>query len=84
MKTFPEGFYWGAATASYQVEGGIEHCDWAEAARAGRVPPCDSACDHFNRFEADFDIAKSLGHTAHRFSLEWAGLSPRKGSMTMR
>jgi len=79
MKTFPEGFYWGAATASYQVEGGIEHCDWAEAARAGRVPPCDSACDHFNRFEADFDIAKSLGHTAHRFSLEWARIEPTEG-----
>ncbi|MBY0310344.1 family 1 glycosylhydrolase [Patescibacteria group bacterium] len=79
MKTFPEGFKWGAATASYQVEGGIDNCDWAEAARDGLVPPCGQACDHYNRFEADFDIAQSLGHTAHRFSVEWARIEPIAG-----
>lgn len=78
-KRFPEGFYWGAATASYQVEGGIENTDWAEAARALRVPPCGKACDHYYQFEADFDIAKSLGHTAHRFSVEWARIEPEEG-----
>lgn len=78
-KKFPEGFYWGAATASYQVEGGIENCDWAEAAREGRVPPCGLACDHYNRFDADFAIAKELGHTAHRFSLEWARIESEEG-----
>ncbi len=78
-KKFPEGFYWGAATASYQVEGGIENTDWAEAARDGRAPNCGIACDHYNRFEADFDIAKSLGHTAHRFSVEWARIEPEAG-----
>ncbi|MCA9354529.1 MAG: glycoside hydrolase family 1 protein [Candidatus Kaiserbacteria bacterium] len=78
-KKFPEGFYWGAATASYQVEGGVENCDWAEAARAKRVPPCCRACDHYNRYEADFDIAKELGHTAHRFSVEWARIEPEEG-----
>lgn len=79
MKQFPKGFYWGAATASYQVEGGIENCDWAQAARDGKVPPCGRACDHYNRYEADFDIAKSLGHNAHRFSLEWARIEPEQG-----
>lgn len=79
MNKFPKGFYWGAATASYQVEGGIDNCDWAEAARESRVPPCGRACDHYNRFEADFDIAKELGHTAHRFSVEWARIEPREG-----
>jgi beta-glucosidase len=78
-KTFPEGFYWGAATASYQVEGGIENTDWAEAARAGRVPVCGVACDHYNRYAADFDIVKSLGHTAHRLSVEWARIEPEEG-----
>lgn len=77
---FPEGFYWGAATASYQVEGGIENCDWAEAAREGRVPPCGKACDHYNRYTKDFDIAQSLGHTAHRFSVEWARIEPEPGA----
>ncbi len=82
--TFPKGFYWGAATASYQVEGGIENCDWAKAAREGRVPPCGRACDHYNRYEADFDIAKSLGHNAHRFSLEWARIEPEEGKFDER
>ena len=79
MKKFPDNFYWGAATASYQVEGGIENCDWAEAARAGTVPPCGRACDHYNRFEEDFDIAKSLGHNSHRLSVEWARIEPEEG-----
>lgn len=78
-KRFPEGFYWGAATASYQVEGGIENNDWAVAAREGRVPPCGVACDHYNRFEEDFDIAKELGHNAHRFSIEWSRIEPEEG-----
>lgn len=78
-KKFPDGFYWGAATASYQVEGGIDNCDWAKAATEGRVPPCGRACDHYSRYEADFDIAKELGHTAHRFSVEWARIEPEEG-----
>lgn len=78
-KKFPAGFLWGAATASYQVEGGIENCDWAKAAREGRVPVCGRACDHYNHFEADFDLAKDLGHNAHRFSIEWARIEPEEG-----
>ena len=76
---FPEGFYWGAATASYQVEGGIENNDWAKAAVEGKVPVCGLACDHYHLFEQDFDIAKSLGHNAHRFSIEWARIEPEEG-----
>jgi len=79
MKKFPDGFYWGAATASYQVEGGIENTDWAKAARDGRVPVCGNACDHYHRYEQDFDIAKELGHTAHRLSVEWARIEPEDG-----
>lgn len=76
---FPKDFYWGASAASYQVEGGIENTDWAEAARQGRVPVCGIACDHYHRYEADFDLAKELGHNAHRFSLEWARIEPEEG-----
>jgi beta-glucosidase len=78
-KKFPDGFYWGAATASYQVEGGIYNTDWSKAATEGRVPNCGDACEHYTRFEADFDIAKSLGHTAHRLSVEWARIEPEEG-----
>jgi beta-glucosidase len=79
MKKFPDGFYWGAATASYQVEGGIENNDWAQAALEGRVPPCGPACEHYSRYEADLDLATELGHTAHRFSVEWSRIEPVEG-----
>ncbi len=78
-KKFPDGFLWGSATASYQVEGGIENADWAEAGRLGWVPQAGRACDHFGRFREDFDIAKSLNQNAHRFSIEWARIEPEEG-----
>ncbi len=37
------------------------------------------ACDHYNRYEEDFDVAKSLGHNAHRFSIEWSRIEPEEG-----
>jgi beta-glucosidase len=77
---FPEGFYWGAATAAYQVEGGIENTDWAEAAREDRVPEAGMSSDHWNRYDEDFDIVKELGHNAHRLSIEWARIEPEEGA----
>lgn len=79
MKKFPDNFLWGAASAAYQVEGGIDNNDWAMAAFESRVPRCDDACDHYNRYEADFDLIKELGHNAHRFSIEWARIEPVEG-----
>lgn len=37
------------------------------------------ACDSYNRYEEDFDIAKSLSHNAHRFSIEWSRIEPEEG-----
>jgi len=37
------------------------------------------ACDHYHRFHEDFDIVKSLGHNAHRFSIEWSRIEPEEG-----
>ena len=37
------------------------------------------ACDHYDCFKEDFDIAKSLGHNAHRFSIEWSRIEPEEG-----
>ncbi|HEY4510248.1 MAG TPA: family 1 glycosylhydrolase [Candidatus Paceibacterota bacterium] len=76
---FPEGFFWGAATASYQIEGGIENNDWAEAGRNAKVPPAGIAADSWNRFREDFDLARNLHQNAHRFSLEWARIEPEEG-----
>lgn len=76
---FPKGFLWGSATASYQVEGGIENNDWALAAREGIVPACGRGCDHAHLFEQDFDIVQGLGQNAHRFSIEWSRVEPEEG-----
>ncbi|MEK7567528.1 MAG: glycoside hydrolase family 1 protein [Patescibacteria group bacterium] len=76
---FPKGFLWGSATASYQVEGGIENNDWAKAGREEKVPKAGMACDHYNRYEEDFDIVRSLSQNAHRISLEWSRVEPKEG-----
>lgn len=79
---FPPDFLWGSATSAYQVEGGIENNDWAQAAREGKVPPAGWATDHYDLYEKDFDLAKSLGHNAHRFSVEWARIEPEEGKFS--
>jgi len=40
---------------------------------------CGKACDHYNRFREDFDLAKEGGHNAHRFSVEWSRIEPEEG-----
>ena len=77
---FPEGFLWGAATSSHQVEGGNRWNDWWELEESGRLPHRSAeACRHYERYEADFDLAQSLGHNAHRLSIEWSRVEPREG-----
>lgn len=36
-------------------------------------------CDHYNLFEKDFDLAKTGGHNAHRFSIEWSRIESEEG-----
>jgi len=78
--TFPAGFLLGAATASHQVEGGNRWNDWWELEQAGRLPHrSEDACRHYELYERDFDLAQSLGHNAHRLSIEWSRIEPRRG-----
>jgi len=73
---FPDGFLWGAATSAYQVEGGINNCDWAQNER---VPKPGRACEHYRFYDRDFALAHSLGQNSHRLSLEWSRLEPKTG-----
>jgi beta-glucosidase len=77
---FPDGFLWGAATSSHQVEGDNRRNDWWELEQSGRLPHRSAeACRHYELYESDFDLAKSLGHNAHRLSIEWSRIEPREG-----
>jgi len=79
---FPDGFLWGAATAAHQVEGGNTNNDWYMFEQKGG---CENgevsglAVDHYHRYEEDFDIAQSLNHNIHRFSIEWSRIEPCEG-----
>ncbi|MBN3038075.1 MAG: glycoside hydrolase family 1 protein [Candidatus Omnitrophica bacterium] len=80
---FPEGFFWGAATSSYQVEGANTNNDWwlweQQDGRIADGQRCALACNHYHLYNQDFDIAKELGHNMHRFSLEWSRIEPKRG-----
>ena len=77
---FPQDFLWGAATSSHQVEGNNTLNDWWEWEQQGKVKEKSlSACNQWELYEKDFDLAKSLSHNAHRFSIEWSRIEPREG-----
>ena len=83
--TFPDGFGWGTATASYQIEGAVDV--------DGRSPSVwdvfshtpgmitdgsngDRADDHYRRWAEDVAIMADLGVSFYRFSLAWPRLQP--------
>ncbi|HET6533460.1 MAG TPA: GH1 family beta-glucosidase [Actinoplanes sp.] len=82
---FPQGFIWGAATASYQIEGAA-HEDgrglsiWDTFARTpGRVfagHTGDVACDHYHRYREDVALMAELGLASYRFSVAWPRIQP--------
>jgi len=75
---FPNDFFWGSSTSSYQVEGGIDNSNWSKDFPAG------VACDHYNRYEEDFDLLKSLNQNAYRFSIEWSRIEPEEGKFDQK
>jgi beta-glucosidase len=83
--SFPDGFAWGTATASYQIEGAV-----AEGGRSrsiwdtfshtpGKIDNGDTgdvADDHYHRYEEDVGHMADLGVGWYRFSLAWPRLQP--------
>ena len=72
---------WGAGTSSHQVEGGCTQNNWHEWAqkpenRANGIVEAGIACDHWNRYKEDIQLAKQAGLTAYRFSIEWSKVMP--------
>ena len=86
IENFPQGFKWGAATSSYQIEGaayedGRGPSIWDTfCATDGKVVNGDNgdvACDHYHRFNEDIQIMKDLGLQTYRFSIAWPRLFPK-------
>lgn len=77
---FPDGFIFGSATASYQVEGAAQEDGrgpsiWDTFSHTpGKVwngDTGDIAADHYHRLDEDLDLMKSLGLHSYRFSIAW-------------
>jgi beta-glucosidase len=82
---FPADFLWGAATSAHQVEGGNLNNDWWDYEHAPSTAARESSrdgIDHFHRYAEDFSLLSSLGHNAHRLSLEWSRLEPAPGEFS--
>ena len=81
---FPEGFKFGVATSSYQIEGhqfgGAGRTQWDDfAATPGNVVRAENgalACDHFHHMDEDLDLIRDLGADVYRFSTSWARVLP--------
>ncbi|MCU0651480.1 MAG: glycoside hydrolase family 1 protein [Candidatus Omnitrophica bacterium] len=82
MITFPQNFLWGAATSSYQVEGGNANSDWWHWEKKAGKENSAAACRHYELYEQDFDLAQSLSHNAHRLSIEWSRIEPEEGKFS--
>ncbi|MES1184904.1 MAG: GH1 family beta-glucosidase [Myxococcales bacterium] len=82
---FPKNFAWGAAAASYQIEGAA-HEDgkgdsvWDMFVRKNgtiwRQHTGDVACDHYHRYPEDVALWKQIGLKAYRLSVSWPRILP--------
>ena len=77
---FRKDFIWGAATASYQIEGAAfeggkgpsvwdTFSHWPGKIYGGHTG--DIACDHYHRVEEDVKLMARLGVKNYRLSLSW-------------
>ena len=83
---FRKDFIWGAATASYQIEGAAfeggkgpsvwdTFSHWPGKIYGGHTG--DIACDHYHRVEEDVKLMARLGVKNYRFSLSWPRILPQ-------
>ena len=85
MADFPKGFLWGAASASYQIEGGANEGGRGKSVwdvfshTPGRIKndeTGDVACDSYHCWREDIQLVKDMGLGAYRFSIAWPRIAP--------
>ena len=88
--TFPDGFSWGTATASFQIEGATQidgrtdsiwdtYCRVPGAITDGHTG--EPACDHYRRMPDDVALMAELGLDTYRFSVAWPRVRPDGGAV---
>ena len=82
---FPKDFVWGAAAASYQIEGGAYEGGkglsvWDMMCRTpGRIWSDNTgevACDHYHKYGEDARLMGEIGLNAYRLSISWPRVLP--------
>jgi len=82
---FPRGFFWGTATASYQIEGawkedGKGESIWDRFAHTpGKIKngdTADMACDSYHRWREDLALMQAMNLNSYRFSISWPRIQP--------
>ncbi|WP_182440202.1 GH1 family beta-glucosidase [Colwellia sp. RSH04] len=81
-------FIYGVATASFQIEGGVNKrlpCIWdtfcAQKNTIADNSNGDIACDHFNQWQSDIELIDSLGVDAYRLSISWPRVINKSGEL---
>ena len=86
MIQFPKEFIWGAATASYQIEGAWQEDGKGESIwdrfthTQGNILNGDTGDvtdDHYHRYVEDVALMKGIGLRAYRFSTAWPRILPQ-------
>jgi beta-glucosidase len=82
---FPKGFFWGTATAAYQIEGawnedGKGESIWDHFAHTpGRIRNGESGditCDSYHRWREDIALMRAMNLNSYRFSISWPRIQP--------
>ena len=82
---FPKRFFWGTATASYQIEGawkedGKGESIWDRFAHTpGKIKNAetgDVACDSYHRWREDIALMQAMNLSSYRFSISWPRIQP--------
>jgi beta-glucosidase len=82
---FSDKFVWGAAAASYQIEGAADEDGrglsvWDVFSRTPEKvwngDTGDVACDHYHRYPEDVAMMKEIGLHAYRLSVSWPRVLP--------